>query len=385
MNLLRLFIAGIILISAPTVCASLVYAQSYDQQVRKIDSEIKELDKKKKQQTKEKKKQEKLLKRKSREIADLKKQLEKVAVQIKQQTAAVDTLKQRVLKEQQLKAKNSAELTALVRSTYKLSSVDYVKLLLSQQNPNEIMRATDYFRYLARVRDERISALKLSLSGLDESQQELEQQLLVLQKNQAEFNNKQKKLQKKNKERKKIIAQLGTDINSADKQIKQLKQNQSRLTKLIAKLKKEQELALKKGVKKFIPKKGGFEQQKGRMLFPVDGKTVQNFGKRINNSRLLANGLSIRVKSKSEVRAIFDGQVIFASWLKGFGNLIIVDHGNGYMSLYGNNDVLYKKVGQIISARDVIANTSHDSKNADFYFEIRRNGKPINPTKWCRR
>ena len=129
-----------------------------------------------------------------------------------------------------------------------------------------------------------------------------------------------------------------------------------------------------------------FADLKGKLAWPVKGKLRKMFGRRKPLSNLRWQGVLIEAPSGRYVRAVSHGRVAFADWLRGFGNLIIIDHGNSYLSLYGHNESLFKAAGEWVEAGDVIGSTGDSGGQAKsgLYFEIRRNGKPQNPTRWCK-
>jgi septal ring factor EnvC (AmiA/AmiB activator) len=129
-----------------------------------------------------------------------------------------------------------------------------------------------------------------------------------------------------------------------------------------------------------------FPQLKGKLLLPVRGELTGRFGTPRQDSGSPWRGLFIRTAAAQEVHSIASGRVVFADWLRGFGNLIIVDHGSGYMSLYGNNESLFKRTGEEIRAGDVIASTGNSGGNPEtgLYFELRHQSRPFNPLEWCK-
>jgi len=356
-------------------------ADNAKNQVGKIDQEIKQLAKQKAKKQKEKAKYEKLLKDKDKEIKLTKSKLNELDNVVKQKQVEIDEIKQQILTDEANIAQTEEQKKILLISAYKLSSLDYFELLFSQEDPNQTRRMIDYFAYFNRQRDETLRVLGLSLTGLNEKQQELESKLASLGETQKNYRKEKSQLEAKNKERKRLISKLGKDISAADKKLAKLREDRVRVEKLIAKLKRQ--AAAKR--RSYVPRKGGFVKQKGIMPYPVPGKFIRSYGSKIGNSQMKMNGINIKTKASTNVQAIYDGEVIFANALKGFGNLIIVDHGDNYMSLYGNNDVLRRRVGEEIAAGDVIAQTGNNTEQGHFYFEIRHKGKPINPASWCRR
>lgn len=374
--LLKLFLIFICLLSS-----NFAFAQSAKNQVGKIDQEIKQLAKQKAKNQKEKAKYEKQLKDKDKEIKRTKSKLGELGKVVKQKKQEIDEIKQKISIDEANVATTKEQKKALLLSTYKLSLLDYFELLFNQENPNHIRRMIDYFTYFNRQRDESLRVLNLSLTGLNEKQQELESKLTSLGKTQKNYQKENTQLEAKNKERKHLISKLGKDISATDKKLAKLKEDRVRVEKLLAKLK--QQVVTKR--QPYVPRKGGFVKQKGVMPYPVSGKFMRTYGSKVSNSQMTMNGVNIKTKPATNVQAIYDGEVIFANVLKGFGNLIIIDHGDNYMSLYGNNDVLRRQVSEEVAAGDVIAQTGNNAEQEYFYFEIRHKGKPVNPASWCRR
>ena len=130
-----------------------------------------------------------------------------------------------------------------------------------------------------------------------------------------------------------------------------------------------------------------FGKLKGKLVWPALGKVKRLFGKKRQSGRLRWKGVLIEARQGNNVRAVAAGRVAYADWLRGYGLLLIIDHGDGYMSLYGHNESLFKETGDWVSAGDVIASVgkSGGRKLSSLYFEIRHKGKPVNPTRWCKK
>ena len=130
-----------------------------------------------------------------------------------------------------------------------------------------------------------------------------------------------------------------------------------------------------------------FGKLKGKLHWPTQGRVQDNFGKNRASGRKLTNGVLIQADEGREVRSVAQGRVAYADWLRGYGMLLILDHGDGYMSLYGHNQAIYKELGEWVQAGEVIATVgkSGGENQSSLYFEIRHNGKPDNPLRWCRR
>ncbi|MEE9342890.1 MAG: peptidoglycan DD-metalloendopeptidase family protein, partial [Gammaproteobacteria bacterium] len=124
---------------------------------------------------------------------------------------------------------------------------------------------------------------------------------------------------------------------------------------------------------------------KGKLAWPATGRLVQLFGTKLKNSNQISRGVTIRAQEGGDVRVISHGRVAFADWLRGFGLLLIIDHGDGFMSLYGHNQSLYKEVGEWVDTGDVVSvlGSSGAQANSGLYFELRHEGSPVDPLKWC--
>jgi len=353
-------------------------AQNYSKKVDDLDREIKELANKKKLKQKEIRKVESLLKKKETEIKGIKKRLSKVEKDAKGKKKKVANLTSLIKQDTGMVAKTEAEKEALVVKAYNLSQINYVKLLFSQNNPNTITRNGDYYNFLLKHKSDRLRQLEMSINGFHQDQKYLNKAIKELESVEKNYLTDMKKLKKANSDRQLLLAKLGKDVDSTAKQIKKLNADRERLRALIAELEKQKK---KLKLPKYTPKQGSFAKQRSKLPYPVVGSIKNKFGKRISGSRLKSNGVTLNTKNNSPVRAIYDGQVIFAKSLKGFGNLIIVDHGDSYMSLYANNALLSRQEGDVVAAGDLVAKTGGDN---NFYFELRHKGKPINPARWCK-
>jgi septal ring factor EnvC (AmiA/AmiB activator) len=194
-----------------------------------------------------------------------------------------------------------------------------------------------------------------------------------------------------NEQKKQLDQDLGkrkTIISSLDKQLKKQGGNLSRLEDEAAQLQN----LIKSIEKLFIDapeseiSRKSFAKLKGKLAWPLKGKLRKLFGRTKPQSDLRWQGVKIEAANGSHVMAVSHGRVAFADWLRGLGNLIIIDHGNSYLSLYGHNESLFKTAGDWVEAGEVISSvgSSGGEQKAGLYFEIRKKGKPQNPTRWCK-
>ncbi len=285
------------------------------------------------------------------------------------------------LKKQQLAYLNlltvqDAALSNQIRAAYQLGDIQQWKILLNQDEPGSMSRHMTYYGYLNKARLKLILSIRQILADLATSIQISNAHEVILQKLVAQKKQQQNLEQRVFVLRQKLIVALGLQTKSKQQQINLLTTNQAALQKTLAKLKTQH-----------IQLEGhSFLQQKGKLNWPVMGNLMSPFGTPLNLGTQKLNGVVIKAEPGAPVHAIYSGKIIFANWLRGFGLLIIINHGNNYMSLYARNRAIYAKVGSFVNAGDVIAATGSSGgySKSSLYFEIRQNGTPLDPAVWCR-
>jgi murein hydrolase activator len=276
--------------------------------------------------------------------------------------------------------KQREALAVLLRSAYALGRSEELKLLLQQEDVDTIARVLAYHRYFQRARVERIDGLLADLKQLADVQLAIEAQNAELNATRASREAEVSQLQAKRAEREKLLVELDARLNDQQSRLGVMAKDEKGLLALLERL---------RDVFADIPQQPSgaepFASLRGRLIMPVSGKVSTRFGGTDESGRRLS-GVLISAASGSEVHAIARGRVAYADWLKGYGMLLILDHGDGYMSLYGYNDSLRKEVGDWVSAGETIATSgaSGGQKSAALYFELRLQGKPINPKGWLR-
>jgi septal ring factor EnvC (AmiA/AmiB activator) len=294
-----------------------------------------------------------------------------------------------------LKARIAAErqsLARLIHRQYLAGEPESVRLLLNRQDANETARQLHYFGYVSRARAELIATLRTNLAELDELTQQVRAQSERLAKLEQEESKQKKSLEKQKRTRQKVLTKASDDIARQRNEISKLKRDEQRLTELIKKLAAEAERRRQAARLKnqSLPdaslNNSAFGKLKGRLRLPVLGELTNRFGQPREDSGLSWKGLFIAANEGDRVKAIAPGQVVYADWLRGFGNLMILDHGSGFMSLYGNNEALFRQVGDQLGAGDTIASVGNSGGNAEsgLYFELRRDGRPFDPLPWVR-
>lgn len=287
-------------------------------------------------------------------------------------------------------SRQQALLARLLYQQYLGGKHEYLKLMLDNQDPNKVARDLQYFQYIARNRAIWLENLRSNLNELNDIRLEVQSQNSILEKLRAEQTQQKKKLQQDQLERKQILGQFSRQLTQQRREIKHLQRDENRLVKLVEKISKMLAQPKKKSLfrNENLPDNRfdgePFAQLQGKLTLPAKGDIANQFGTKRPDSTVLWKGLFIRTASGQAVKTVAAGRVVFADWLRGFGNLLIVDHGNAYMTLYGNNETLYKQVGDELRGGDTIASVGNSGGNLDsgLYFELRHKSKPLDPLKW---
>ena len=271
-------------------------------------------------------------------------------------------------------------LSEQIRSAYSMGHQQNLKMLLNQQDPAEAGRTQTYFNYLNRARQQQIDNFLATFELKKQTENELTQTLskqTALLKTQKE---KKRQRQQQRFQRKNLLAELSKKIKNQESTLSNLETSRGRIENLLKSLGE-----LLADIPTSPSEKQPFSSQKGKLPWPVKGRFLSQFGQSKNYGDLKWNGVLIKAELGTPVHVISHGRVAFSDWLQGFGFITIIDHGDGYMSLYGHNESLFKQTGDWVQAGEVIA-TAGDSGGqpvSGVYFEIRSRGKPINPSKWC--
>jgi len=265
-----------------------------------------------------------------------------------------------------------------VRASYLSGRHEMLKLLLNQENPARLGRMMVYYDYLNRARSERVAAVSgeiTTLAELARASERAGEELAELEERQTR---ELEALGRARDERRQLVTRLERDIADAGSTIERLRGEETRLAQLVAELE-----ALLAGFP--VDPEVRFGSIKGRLPWPVPGPVINNYGDaRGAGGQLRWNGVVVSAPAGTPVRAVYHGRVAYADWLPGLGLLVIVDHGDGYMSLYGHNEALLKESGDWVTPGEVIAqvgDSGGQSENA-LYFEIRRDGEPVDPRPW---
>ncbi len=267
-----------------------------------------------------------------------------------------------------------------LRSAYAMGQQPQMKLLLNQQDSGEMGRAMIYYEYMNKARSEQIQDYLHNIT----QKQQLENDIAATTKELEALANKQlnqkEELTRFRGDRKQLLSRLNKDIEGQQLTLKDLENSRSRIEQLLMSLGE-----LLADIPAAPDTQQPFSQLKGKLPWPTKGPLAAQFGTSRHQGDLKWNGVVINAAYGTPVRVITYGRVAFADWLQGFGFITIIDHNDGYMSLYGHNQAQYKQAGDWVEPGEVIATVgdSGGQENSGLYFEIRYQGKPVNPTQWC--
>tara|TARA_R110000850_G_scaffold136598_7_gene257821 strand:- start:296 stop:1483 length:1188 start_codon:yes stop_codon:yes gene_type:complete len=313
------------------------------------------------------------------QIGELEEKVETIGDEIKAQDADLQTLQQEQRELQRSRQAQRSQIASQVRSAYQSGPQSPLRLLLNQQSPERITRLSKYHDYLLRARNDKLKSYLATLEELSELEPKIVAQRDGLRQRRDQLSAKQRQLQQQQQERSSTLAKLGKIIDSKDAKLVAERQNGQRLQALL------DEMTATMG--RAAPAGAAFSGLRGKLPWPADGKLRHKFGSDRVGNQLSWEGVVIDARAGSPVLAVHSGRVIFAEYLRGQGLLIIVDHGEGYMSLYAHNQTLLKRPGDRVNGGEVIArvgNTGGQSYSG-LYFEIRHNGQPTNPSTWLAR
>lgn len=310
------------------------------------------------------------------------KSLHKIKKRLREQNRKLDKLRQEQGSLQKALANQRELLSQQIKAAYVIGRQEFLKLLLNQQSPAALGRVSTYYDYFNRARSEQINEAIETITRLDKVEQGIEQQRQELQTLHADESKQKQQLEKHQQQRSKVLVALKREISTKDQQLGRLQEDEKQLQKLLEQLNRSLGDVLTGE-----DRQKNFAERRGKLTWPAQGKVQKLFGQSRNAGKLRWNGVLIGESQGNTVYAVAPGRVAFADWLRGYGLLIIIDHGDGYMSLYGHNQGLLKEVGDWVETDEAIAEvgSSGGRDQAGLYFEIRHNGKPTNPAAWCGR
>lgn len=274
---------------------------------------------------------------------------------------------------------NKASLEKQIYGAYTQGQNTQLQMIFNQQNPVKFQQQLMFYQYLTEQQSNVINAVNEDLISLQETQSKIKYEKKQLADKKQRFISQKKDLVSDKSKRKKIVSNLNTQLKKQGKHLDSLNEDAKQLKQLIT--------SINDIFKNSAQPKKPFKNLKGKLPWPLKGQLKTMYGHLKPLSNLKWQGHVIYAKEGQHVKAIASGVVAYADWLKGFGNLMIINHGDGYLSLYSHNQSLYKAPGETVTKGEIISSAGNSGgiKKSGIYFEIRKKGKPQNPSVWCSR
>ncbi|MEQ8802636.1 murein hydrolase activator EnvC family protein [Haliea sp.] len=267
-----------------------------------------------------------------------------------------------------------------LRAAWQMGQQGSLKVLLSQESPHTVARAMAYYRYFFHARNKLVAEYRSTLEQLAAVRARGEAAAAELSAQQATLQAQRQEVLASRQQREQLIATLAASISSQGEQLQQLQRDRQELEELLAAI--EQAVVELQLPEDYQP----FASTRGTLAWPVDGRRRNSFGASRGAGGMRWHGINLAADEGTAVRAIHHGRVVYADWLRGSGLLLILDHGDGYMSLYAHNQSLLKEVGEWVAPGTSISTVGNSGglDRAGLYFEIRKDGKPVDPVAWMR-
>ena len=377
---LAVAVAGHARAQAPGDAQRTAEQQAAKRKLEMLRAEIRQLAEQQRAMTGERSEAERSLQAKELALAAVANEVRALDDKLAAQQQGLDDLdRQREQLESALRSQRES-LSALLRSAYALGRNEELKLLLQQDDVASIARVLAYHRYFQRAQVGRIDVLLEDLQQLATVQDSIRQATATLAATREEHAAQSAKLELERSERARLVAELDAKLKDHGARIAALGKDEAALNGLLDKL---------RDVFADIPAQlagnAPFSASRGKLAWPLRGKVVHGFGAKDESGRS-SSGLLLAADTGTPVHAVSHGRVAFADWLRGYGLMLIIDHGDGYLSLYGCNETLLKDVGDWVAAGETIATSgaSGGQKTPGLYFELRAKGAPVNPRGWLR-
>ena len=280
---------------------------------------------------------------------------------------------------QRAKSEQQQDIANHVRAAHRIGKQGYLKVLLNQEDPNQISRMLTYYDYFNRARAEQVQTYNQTILQLRKVSELLDSENQTLVNNRLDLQLERGELLLLQAKKREVLIALNKQILATGTEIEKLVADRQQLERLIQRI--QAGISNLPAPADVVP----FASLKGQLLLPVAGQISHRYGNRRNAGRLHWSGVLINAAEGAPVYAVHYGRVVFSDWLRGFGLLMIINHGEGYMSLYGHNQVLYRETGDWVTAGDTIATVgdSGGQNKPGLYFEIRVAGKTADPQLWC--
>mgnify|MGYP001626676683 CR=1 FL=1 len=355
-----------------------VLADNHQQQeLKKLKTSISTLEKKLRNQRKEKNSLQQQLESIERNVADFTKKIRTISKKIIKTENNLSLLNNNKIDLEQRIEKQRSTIAQQIRAAYKTGNEEPVKLLLNQENPEQLSRILKYYDYVLDARSKKIDQFSADIESLKITLSKIEEQKTSLANSKKELEKDRQQLAKSISNRQATLNKVTQSLQSNTQQLNQYKKQRDELETVIE--------TVEKAARAIAPAQDypSFALSKGKLNWPVRGKLKASFGSK-RSEYLRWQGWLISAKEGTNVQSVHHGRVVFSDYLRGFGLLVIVDHGDSYMTLYAHNKELLRETGDWVQSEEIVAragNTGGLTQTA-LYFEVREQGKPVNPKMW---
>ena len=416
----------ILLSCAFTVAVAADQRAQTKQEIAQAAKDIAELKKQLSKIQQEKSSAEQALKKTETEIGELEKQVDDLQQQEKKTEQELDLLDKQKKKLHSSRLEQQKLIAIQARAAYQAGQQEPLRLLLNQQQPEKFSRNLTYYQYIGKARQQQINEFNETIRQITNISTQITEQQNNLAEQRASLLSKQESLKTLRQQRQQKVASLSQqqrkdtqslNTRQADqaalnkvlqtieatlaRQAQEAREAERKRQRLIAEQQRQQaEQLLDKQPQPATGKQpqspmvstaithngGNFATVRGKLPWPVNGRLIARFGSARGDTRSKWDGVLISSQAGTQVRAIHPGRVVFADWLRGAGLLVIVDHGDGYLSLYGHNQSILSRPGDMVQTGQAISTVGNTGgqDQAALYFAIRQKGKPADPTQWCR-
>lgn len=390
----RLFVLTRTLALSGLLCATLAVAlgahADEKAEMAKLQKDIEALQKELQQVQGTRSSLQKELQKSEQEINKLQQKADQINKELKQQNHELNSLKNERSQLEQAQKKQQAQIAEQMRAAHKLGEQSEIKVLLNQESPHQLSRIMKYHSYFLEAHNAKIQQFVDTITRIDALTPQIEEKTQALSAMQAALDEQRKQLKNHQNERQKALAQVNNQLKNKSEQLKQLGEDRRRLQALLDRVTQSVATSGAMDSPAYVPLPAGgekFSQRKGRLPWPTQGRMIHRFGSPRIAGQMNWNGAYIAAPGGNKVVAVHHGRVVFADYFGGHGLLLIVDHGEGYLSLYAHNQHLLKKAGEPVQAGETIATVGNSGGQAGtgLYFEIRHQGRPIDPGGWLAR
>lgn len=374
------FAVSLMLGGASAIAADVDDPAALREQLQALESEIEEFREMLETTRGERAELEDTLEANEKEISEILKRIEEIQQKIETGENKVSSLNRQETSLERARAAQQTLIKAQIRAAWKLGDQEYLKVVLNQEDPAQLARMLTYYDFFNRARAEQIAAYRDTIASLAAVREDIRTENDQLTLARASMDNRRSALEAVRAEKKRTLTVLNREIARAGTELSIRERDRERLEALLERI-------LASVVNLPTPRDTTpFADRKGELMLPVSGRVANPFGSLRTDGKLRWNGVFIEAERGTPVSAIHYGRVVFSDWLRGFGLLLIINHGDGYMSLYGHNEVLYRETGDWVTAGETISTVGDTGgqQSAGLYFEIRHAGQPTNPQNWCR-